>query len=150
MKLFNSKKTVVSDQKADGCHLPFGSFWQHKVQLIFIIIFVLSAVILMINWGLGLRDDMALKKQQVTLQEEMQMEKEETIETNSVSEPVMLSEYKVWYDQNNDFAGWLRIEDTVIDYPVMQCLGDEFITLSCCAYHVEDGRFVVVGKRIYE
>lgn len=27
-------------------------------------------------------------------------------------------------------------------------LGDEFITLSCCAYHVEDGRFVVVGKRI--
>ena len=27
-------------------------------------------------------------------------------------------------------------------------LGDEFITLSVCAYHVEDGRFVVVGKRI--
>ncbi len=26
--------------------------------------------------------------------------------------------------------------------------GDEFITLSTCAYHVEDGRFVVVGKRI--
>lgn len=26
--------------------------------------------------------------------------------------------------------------------------GDEFITLSCCAYHVPDGRFVVVGKRI--
>lgn len=26
--------------------------------------------------------------------------------------------------------------------------GDEFITLSCCAYHTENGRFVVVGKRI--
>ena len=26
--------------------------------------------------------------------------------------------------------------------------GDEFITLSCCSYQVEDGRFVVVGKRI--
>ena len=26
--------------------------------------------------------------------------------------------------------------------------GDEFITLSCCSYHVEDGRFVVVGKRV--
>ena len=25
---------------------------------------------------------------------------------------------------------------------------DEFITLSCCAYHVEDGRFVVIAKRI--
>jgi sortase B len=26
--------------------------------------------------------------------------------------------------------------------------GDEFITLSVCAYHVENGRLVVVGKRI--
>lgn len=26
--------------------------------------------------------------------------------------------------------------------------GDEFITLSCCSYQVEDGRFVVVGKRV--
>lgn len=26
--------------------------------------------------------------------------------------------------------------------------GDEFITLSCCSYQVEDGRFVVIGKRI--
>lgn len=27
-------------------------------------------------------------------------------------------------------------------------LGDEFITLTCCAYHVDEGRFVVVAKRI--
>lgn len=27
-------------------------------------------------------------------------------------------------------------------------LGDEFLTLTCCAYHVENGRFVVVAKRI--
>jgi len=26
--------------------------------------------------------------------------------------------------------------------------GDRFITLSTCAYHVEDGRFVVVGKEV--
>ena len=26
--------------------------------------------------------------------------------------------------------------------------GDEFITLSVCAYHVDNGRLVVVGKRI--
>lgn len=26
--------------------------------------------------------------------------------------------------------------------------GDEFLTLSCCSYQVEDGRFVVVGKRL--
>ena len=28
--------------------------------------------------------------------------------------------------------------------------GDEFITLSTCAYHTTNGRFVVVGKRIEE
>ena len=27
--------------------------------------------------------------------------------------------------------------------------GDEFLTLSTCTYHTENGRFVVVGKRIY-
>ena len=26
--------------------------------------------------------------------------------------------------------------------------GDTFLTLSTCAYHTEDGRFVVVAKRI--
>ncbi len=28
--------------------------------------------------------------------------------------------------------------------------GDTFLTLSTCAYHVEDGRFVVVAKRTSE
>lgn len=29
------------------------------------------------------------------------------------------------YDQNRDFVGWLTIDDTVIDYPVMQTRSDE-------------------------
>lgn len=37
---------------------------------------------------------------------------------------------------------------SLYDTGVTAQLGDEFITLSCCAYHVKDGRFVVVGKRI--
>ncbi len=37
---------------------------------------------------------------------------------------------------------------SLYDTGVTAELGDEFITLSCCAYHVEDGRFVVVGKRV--
>lgn len=152
----------------------------------------------------------------------------------------MQPEYASLYEQNHDLIGWLTIDDTVIDYPVMQTpenenyylyldfykeknengslimdtdsqvgvgkakekycdgtapstnliihghtmksgqmfgsldlykdkeygmehkiirfdslydtgvtakFGDEFITLSACSYHVEDGRFVVVGKR---
>lgn len=44
--------------------------------------------------------------------------------------PVMLPEYEALYLQNEDFRGWLRIEDTVIDYPVMQCTEDENFYLS--------------------
>ena len=39
-------------------------------------------------------------------------------------------------------------EMSLFDTGVTAEFGDEFITLSCCAYHTENGRFVVVGKRI--
>lgn len=50
------------------------------------------------------------------------------------------AEFDDWYDNIKE----LSLFDTGVEAE----LGDEFITLSCCAYHVEDGRFVVVGKRI--
>ena len=49
-------------------------------------------------------------------------------------------EFDDWYTNIKDLA--------LFDTGVEAEFGDEFITLSCCAYHVEDGRFVVVGKRI--
>lgn len=39
-------------------------------------------------------------------------------------------------------------ELAIYDTEVTAEYGDNFITLSTCAYHVEDGRFVVVGKEI--
>lgn len=50
------------------------------------------------------------------------------------------ADFDEWY--NNIKA--LSLYDTGVSAE----LGDEFITLSCCAYHVENGRFVVVGKRV--
>ena len=41
-----------------------------------------------------------------------------------IPDPVMLAEYKELYADNSDIAGWIRIEDTKIDYPVMQTFGD--------------------------
>ena len=35
------------------------------------------------------------------------------------TEPVMLSKYVSLYEQNSDLFGWLRIDGTPIDYPVM-------------------------------
>lgn len=53
-------------------------------------------------------------------------------------------------DTQEEFEEWYRnIKGRALyDTGVTAQFGDEFITLSCCAYHVEDGRFVVVGKRI--
>ncbi len=48
-------------------------------------------------------------------------------------------EFENWYDNIKKLS--------LYDTGVTAEPGDEFITLSCCAYHVEDGRFVVVGKR---
>lgn len=45
-----------------------------------------------------------------------------------------------WYDNIRRLS--------LYDTGVTAEFGDEFLTLSCCSYQVEDGRFVVVGKRI--
>ena len=37
---------------------------------------------------------------------------------------------------------------SLYDTKVTAEYGDTFITLSTCAYHVEDGRLVVVAKRV--
>lgn len=53
-------------------------------------------------------------------------------------------------DTEEEFDDWytnIRAM-SLYDTGVEAVFGDEFITLSCCSYHVEDGRFVVVGKRI--
>lgn len=49
-------------------------------------------------------------------------------------------EFDDWYDNIKEMS----LYDTGVEAE----FGDEFITLSCCSYHVSNGRFVVVGKRI--
>lgn len=60
--------------------------------------------------------------------------------------------YYTFFNANNqeEFDYWYKnIKDMALyDTGITAEYGDEFITLSCCAYHVEDGRFVVVAKRI--
>jgi len=50
------------------------------------------------------------------------------------------AQFDDWYENIMSLAEY--------DTGVTAEYGDEFITLSTCSYHVEDGRFVVVGKRI--
>lgn len=53
-------------------------------------------------------------------------------------------------DTQEEFDDWYENikKLSLYDTGVTAKFGDEFITLSCCSYHTEDGRFVVVGKRI--
>lgn len=53
-------------------------------------------------------------------------------------------------DTQEEFEEWYRnIKGRALyDTGVTAQFGDEFITLTCCAYHVADGRLVVVGKRV--
>ncbi|MDE6420627.1 MAG: class B sortase [Lachnospiraceae bacterium] len=47
-------------------------------------------------------------------------------EPQGASEPAMLRKYAALYQENEDFVGWLSIEGTGIDYPVLQCEDDEY------------------------
>lgn len=53
-------------------------------------------------------------------------------------------------DTPAEFGNWYRNVKrlSLYDTGVKAELGDEFITLTCCSYHVDEGRFVVIGKRI--
>lgn len=42
-----------------------------------------------------------------------------------VTEDGVLPQYQALWEQNQDLAGWIAIEDTVIDYPVMHTARDE-------------------------
>ena len=50
-------------------------------------------------------------------------------------------------EEFNDFYDNIK-KMSMYDTGVDASFGDEFITLSVCAYHVDNGRLVVVGKRI--
>ena len=130
MKPFNSKDTVAGKQKAGGrSHLFFCLFRQNKFLIFYTLFFFISILFLPVIRMGDLLDNKALEEQQIALKEDMKKavenEKEVMKEVKEEAEITMLPEYKALYEQNNDFIGWLSIEDTVIDYPVMQCEEDE-------------------------
>lgn len=59
----------------------------------------------------GAKQQKASKKKDVNKQEEKKIDP---------ADLTVLKKYKELYKQNNDLAGWLSIEGTVINYPVMQ------------------------------
>lgn len=109
------------------------NFLKRKV-LFFIFAFLFFVAVIMTAYSYWQRwhDEQQLKKQQeaITASIENQEETESTQDSVSSDEqehevPVILSEYQDLYEQNQDIIGWLRIDGTNIDYPVMQTPEDE-------------------------
>lgn len=47
-------------------------------------------------------------------------------EEETEEEREILDEYKVLYNKNKSLIGWVKIDDTIIDYPVMQTVNNEY------------------------
>ena len=61
------------------------------------------------------------KVDEIEQETETQIELEAETETEGIieEEKVILPEYEALYEENSDLFGWIKIEGTVIDYPVM-------------------------------
>ena len=73
-------------------------------MLIFVVVYCV------INLYTGYTEDSAQLNQLSTIAESIKVNGDEIDE----------DKYKELYEQNNDFVGWIRIDGTPIDYPVMQ------------------------------
>ena len=51
--------------------------------------------------------------------EQSESNSQESSKNQEAEEKTILPEYEELYKQNSDFYGWIKIDDTVIDYPVM-------------------------------
>lgn len=106
--------------------------------IIFVVVFVTSLISISYKVYLKHRESMEFEK----LTQEVEADSNPIIESeepspNDVSEaeeepnseeipeePTILPDYEKLYEENNDLYGWIRIDDTVINYPVMYSLYD--------------------------
>ena len=55
-----------------------------------------------------------------------QPEIQSQVTIDTLETPKILMDYQDLYDKNEDLIGWIRIDDTNIDYPVVECEDNEF------------------------
>ncbi len=91
-----------------------------KIALIQVLL-IFTVVMVLINVFEDSGDKSKSKNEFVNLKEQVEtLETETENDEPSYEDNGMLSKYMSLYQRNNDFSGWIEIEDTKIDYPVMQ------------------------------
>ncbi len=71
-------------------------------------------------------DKLAALKGSDLLSETNQTSNDFSIHKTTVMLPDVLDEYKTLYEKNKRLIGWLEIDDTIINYPVMQTSNNEY------------------------
>lgn len=92
------------------------------MHVIIIIIFVILLVYILDDARSRIKEQRKIQNIQSIKQKSIKYDEFETNdfeETSQCQEKQILKEYKNLYEQNNDLYGWIKIENTNIDYPVM-------------------------------
>ena len=84
------------------------------------IVFLSACVGLAFSLGEGWKEEKVFQDLQQTVRQETDSAvSEDFLEEREEEEPGILPQYQSLFEENPDLAGWIRIEGTAIDYPVM-------------------------------
>ena len=92
------------------------------IQILFLCVFIVCGFIVVKYY----MDKGKTERDMEELRERLVVPQSESVDTDDEPEPAevweadgILTRYHGLYDENSDLAGWIRIDGTVIDYPVM-------------------------------
>ncbi len=90
------------------------------------ILLLLIMIVCLIPVGQAYYLSFSHEKQQEELRSLLEMEEQQETEEYQNSSGEIQNKFKELKSRNQDLAGWLAIDGTDIDYPVMQCEDDEY------------------------
>ena len=93
------------------------------LSVIFGLIAVGCVVYLGLYYYTNNRDNNALKELAQYIHDDLNMEEEEPF--TEVNGTMVQTKFAEIYEMNTDFVGWLTIDDSKVDYPVMMTMEDE-------------------------
>ncbi len=123
------RKSKIS--KLRRCGKPSAKFSRQvwfALLIFFCAVFIFSATMLILDYTQGKKEEEAFKELAAVVAsvQGSAPTPSGTSEPSQTSQtPVLLEQYRALYAQNADMAGWIKVDGTEIDYPVMYT-GDDF------------------------
>lgn len=100
--------------------------WVERIMISLVCFFIIISTVFIYGRIQELaEEEQKFETMRISVAEAATQNRVEMIEENEIqTERQMLEEYRHLYEENPDFAGWISIVGTQIDYPVMQKLED--------------------------